>query len=293
MKLPLPKSPFVTLLILLNAVPVYGVLYWNWQSFDLIFLYWIENLIIGLFTIVRFLLRPYKNAHDIVHTLFKTLFFIIHYGLFCFGHGSFILQLFGGNVLGELSNAGIFEVILPVIENQHLFWPVVALFTYQLADWWRDTSEHGLGGDNIKILMIAPYRRITVLHISILASGFALTAMDEPVAGLFILIIIKTVFDIYHWNKDERAVSKEEAFEIDDKVKSKIDSFLDNPTITVNGMDIHFESYEGLKSSKYYGLMQSMLGIAGGDQKIRQVEAYIEQRINEKRLSSAVPHDIL
>ena len=36
------NAVFLALLIVLNLVPVYGVFYWDWKSFDLIFLYWLE-----------------------------------------------------------------------------------------------------------------------------------------------------------------------------------------------------------------------------------------------------------
>ena len=59
------RSPSLAILIALNALPIYGVLNWGWQSFDLIFLYWLENLIIGGFAILRMLVRPYRHAIDL------------------------------------------------------------------------------------------------------------------------------------------------------------------------------------------------------------------------------------
>jgi len=53
-------------------------------------------------------------------------------------------------------------------------------------------SGRGNGSDGIKDLMVAPYRRIIVLHLAIIASGFVLSAMNEPLAGLLILIVFKT-----------------------------------------------------------------------------------------------------
>ncbi len=54
---------------------------------------------------------------------------------------------------------------------------------------------------NVRELMVAPHRRIVVLHITILASGFAPGALEEPVAGLIIPVVLKIGFDIYHWKK--------------------------------------------------------------------------------------------
>lgn len=278
----IPKVPFIALLILLNAVPVYGVFAWDWQSFDLIFLYWLENLIIGLFTVFRFLVRPYSHPVELVFPLFLTPFFIFHYGMFCYVHGAFVIGLFGEEALGELASQRMTEIILPIIENRHLFWPVAALFSYQVLDWVRDTSERGLGSDGLKELMVAPYRRIIVLHITIIVSGFALAAMDEPLAGLLILIVLKTAFDLYHWNKDEQNARVQSSPEVNEAMKRKVDALLDQPSIKINGKEIHFDSYEDLKDSKYYGMMQAVLRMIGGNQQLKTMEAYIEQRMNER-----------
>ena len=269
--------------MLLNAVPVYGVLYWDWHSFDLIFLYWLENLVIGLFTLVRFLVRPYHHPLEIIYPAFLAPFFLVHYGMFCLVHGVFVISLFGEGIPADLARAGIPEIILPIIEDRHLLLPVLALFSYQALDWLRDTIERGLDSDNINNLMTAPYRRIIVLHITILASGFALAALNEPMAGLFILIFLKTGFDIYHWNKDEQAVQKNNIPVINDKIKKKIDTFLDKPKITVNGKEIYFNSFDELKTSSHYGMLQAIMRMIGGGNQLAAIESYVEQRMNERQ----------
>lgn len=51
----------ISTLLALNAVPLIGVLQFNWASFDLIFLYWLENLVIGGFVVLRMLVRPRRH----------------------------------------------------------------------------------------------------------------------------------------------------------------------------------------------------------------------------------------
>ncbi len=204
----LEKTIFIIALISMNAVPLFGVLFWQWQSFDLIFLYWLENIIIGIFTLIRFIIRPYAHPVEAIFPLFFAPFFAIHYGMFCYAHGSFLIHMFGKDILGDLVNMGIVDLILPIIEQRYLIWAVAALFLYQLIDWIRDNHLHGLGSDGIKDLMTAPYRRIIVLHITIIGTGFLLSVLQEPVAGLVLMIVLKTGFDIYNWQKDENRLSK-------------------------------------------------------------------------------------
>ena len=286
------NSIYLILLILLNSVPLYGVFYLDWQSFDLIFLYWLENLIIGGFTLVRFVIRPYSHPIEFIFPLLLAPFFAFHYGMFCYVHGSFVIHLFGSDILGELSKTGIPEIIMPVLELRHLLWPAAALFAYQLIDYIRDSVERGLGSDNVMQLMTAPYRRIIVLHITIIASGFALIALNEPVTGLVILVVLKTAFDIYHWLKDEEKVSTEilatKELVIDGQIKAKIDQMIDNPKVTINGDEIHFSSYEEFQASKYYGMMQALIRFMGGGKQWKTVEKYIEQRLTEKNINQEI-----
>jgi len=279
----LSRNTFLGLLIFFNAIPIYGVLIWQWNSFDIIFLYWFENIIIGLFTVIRFIVRPFSHPVELIFPLFMAPFFTFHYGAFCYGHGTFLINMFGKDALGEMAKLGIPDVILPVIETRQLFWPIAALFAFQLLDWVRDTMERGLGSDNIKVLMIAPYRRIIVLHITIIASGFALAAIDQPTIGLLLLIAFKTGFDIYHWDKDEKAVEERIHPVIDEKTKNKLDEFIDNPKITINGKEIQYNSFEELKASRHYGLLQATFRMIGGNNKLKEIENYIENRIKEKQ----------
>jgi hypothetical protein len=143
-------------------------------------------------------------------------------------------------------------------------------------------SERGLGSDGIKQLTTAPYRRIIILHITIIASGFAMVALNEPLAGLLLLIVFKTGMDIYHWNKDEKAVAKNETPVIDEKVKRKVDAFLDDPKITINGKETRYNSFEELKNSRHYGLMKAVIRMLAGNQQIEAIEAYVEQQERER-----------
>jgi len=282
MKFTVPKPIFIIFLVLLNAIPIYGVFQWGWKSFDLIFLYWLENLIIGAIMILRMIIRPYSHAVEFALPVFLVPFFTFHYGMFCFVHGTFIVSLFGEGLQPELAGMDVPEIIFPLIESRYLFWPLMGLLAYQVLDWVRDVSERGLGSDGIKQLTVAPYRRIMVLHITIIASGFALVAMNEPLVGLMLLIAFKTGMDIYHWNKDEQAVAQTDAPVIDEKIKRKLDAFLAEPKITINGKETRYNSFEELKASPHYGLLKGVLRMVGGTKQFEAMETYVEQQDKER-----------
>lgn len=45
----------VIMLIGANLIPVIGVVWWGWNTTDIVMLYWAENGIIGIFNILKML----------------------------------------------------------------------------------------------------------------------------------------------------------------------------------------------------------------------------------------------
>jgi len=194
-------------IVLFNAVPLLGVLQWGWRSFDIIYLYWMENIIIGLFTVLRLTVRRYSGAYDIKGTAFLVPFFIVHYGLFCTVHGLFVVNMFGNEAL---DNNGLFTAYAAapqLMTSDYLWFAALAFCGLHLFEWLQDSFERGWGPDDIRKTMMSPYRRIMVLHVTIFASGFALGAMSEPLAGLVLLVAVKTGFDLHHLKMHEKAGS--------------------------------------------------------------------------------------
>lgn len=55
--------PSVLALTAANLIPVVGVLWLGWQVFALLLLFWLENVVVGAFTVLRMLAaRPAGSA---------------------------------------------------------------------------------------------------------------------------------------------------------------------------------------------------------------------------------------
>lgn len=187
-------------LVLLNFLPVVGVLVWGWTSFEIIFLYWLENVIIGVFVVLRMLMRPYPSFSELGSTLFISVFFTVHFGAFCWVHGSFLFSMFGPPSLDQLEvPAAAFQVL----QVSGLFPAAFSLGLIQLVDALMDAMQKGIGAEPARDLMAKPYKRIVVLHVAIIAAGAALSAMNDPIIGLLLLIAVKTASDIWHWRRDD------------------------------------------------------------------------------------------
>ena len=83
----LRRRASLALLVLVNLLPLVGVLYFDWDVAGLMVLYWSENLVLGFYTLAKMLIISPLGG------LGLGTFFCIHYGGFCAGHGLFIITL--------------------------------------------------------------------------------------------------------------------------------------------------------------------------------------------------------
>jgi hypothetical protein len=64
------RRPSVIALVLANLVPVFGVVFFGWEIFPLIFLFWSENVIIGVFNVLKMLTaNPASPASWVANSL--------------------------------------------------------------------------------------------------------------------------------------------------------------------------------------------------------------------------------
>ncbi len=262
----------------LNLLPLCGVFLWDWQSFDLIFLYWMENVVIGAVMILRMVVRRYESPFELAFPLFLAPFFAFHYGMFCWGHGTFVVSLFG-----EFPDRmELVPAALEVLAEPTMLAALASLVFLQLFDWQKDFAKHGFGTDSVKDVMVAPYRRIVVLHITILASGFLLGVLEEPLAGLVLLVALKTIFDLWHFEHDRQA-AEEEAFELSPKDLEKMNAMYAEPKVTVNGEERRFASFAELARSKELKMALGIMRLVGGKKEIKVIETYLAMKIAEEQ----------
>lgn len=79
------KQPSFIFLIIVNFFPVFGVLFFHWDLFEIFYLYWFETLIIGFYQLLKLIivltrrLIKEKTAVEISGILL-VLFFPVHFG---------------------------------------------------------------------------------------------------------------------------------------------------------------------------------------------------------------------
>lgn len=197
------KQLNLVLLIAANLLPVLGVLLFEWDVGALIVLYWSENLILGAYNVLKMVSVGGLSA------AFPSMFFLLHYGAFCAVHGFFILSLLFDvpTTFGDEKPWPFFLVFLQllfqVIEQVFALAPrewIVAFIGLTISHGYSFASNFLIANERqsatVNSLMSAPYKRIVVLHISIIAGGFAVMSLDQPLLLLLVLVGLKTVIDI-------------------------------------------------------------------------------------------------
>jgi len=87
------RSLSIFALIAANLVPLFGVLFYDWDAGLVLGLFWIENLIIGGFNLGKMLFVTIRNKS--FESLALSLFFVLHFGIFCSAHGALLWDLLG------------------------------------------------------------------------------------------------------------------------------------------------------------------------------------------------------
>lgn len=188
-------SASVVVLVLANLIPLFGAAVWGWSVFEIVALYWAENLVVGFYTALRILLvRPPEGKEFlVVANLAAAFFFTVHYGMFCLVHGVFVFTLLGKGAgepfpgwaaAGALFQGGIPLALAALVVSHGVSFVRNDLMGREC----RDTTVHAR--------MFAPYPRIVVLHLAILFGAFAIQALGSPVFLLALLVIGKTILDL-------------------------------------------------------------------------------------------------
>ncbi len=188
--------PSVVALVLANLLPLGGVLFLGWEIFPLVFLFWLENVVVGMFNVLKMLLATPSESGAWLVKAFMIPFFCFHYGMFCFVHGAFVFALLGRGVveMGGFPRPAQFGRVL---ESQHLSWAVLALVVSHGVSFGLNYLRSGeYRQARLEVLMHAPYGRVVVLHLAILGGGFLIMSLGSPVWALVLLIALKIGLDL-------------------------------------------------------------------------------------------------
>jgi hypothetical protein len=189
-------APSAVVLILANFIPIYGVAFLGWEAFPVILLFWFENVVIGLYNVLKIVFARPDDLGRWVAKVFMVPFFAFHYGMFCFVHGIFVVALFGGGTVESLDNPGL-DMFAGALTAAGVTWAAVALIVSHGFSFAWNYLKHGeFRRATLENLMKQVYARVVVLHLVIIASGFLVLALGMPAVGLVLLVLLKIGVDL-------------------------------------------------------------------------------------------------
>ena len=191
-------------LIVANVIPLLGVLFLGWSVWNILIIYWLENGIVGAFNILKMARAEGTSAdpgpalmingqpassmskirpdavlrHALRHLLVRPRDLRVH-------------------------AAGLRRILSPGAADEMTIEPgsiLVAGFalavSHGLSFWWNYLRGGEYRRATAASLMFAPYRRLIVLHLTIIFGGMAIMFTGAPAAAVAILVLVKTVLDV-------------------------------------------------------------------------------------------------
>ena len=198
-------------LVLANTVPLVGVLTLGWDLHSLLVVYWLESGVVGAASVAKICRAageddpaelPSIRFDDRSVASFVGLsnrriagFFVSHYGVFWLVHGVFVL---------------LFFVVLPGVEPGSpsvVGTASVGLVAYHAVSYRTNyVGEREYERNGPVTLMFEPYRRVFVLHATVVLGALAVVAVGAPAGALAVMVLVKTVLDLRgHWKEHVRA----------------------------------------------------------------------------------------
>jgi hypothetical protein len=201
-----------------NLIPLYGVLYWDWDTFQLLMLYWTETAIIAFWTLRRLARLPVDQLGTMkingvekpATTRMMVGFFSVHAGGFILGHLLFLCVLFSGDWFKRPHPSGF----LAELVTTHGVWIALALlfvgswisflsdikpnYVVRIERWLQPNkfvaqAEPMKGGVGAIVGML--YLRIFIMQAAIIF-GAMLSQKLGSIAPLLIMIGLKTLSDL-------------------------------------------------------------------------------------------------
>ena len=192
------RLPLASALALLaaNLVPLAGVLLWGWKLHEVIVLFWAESAVIGFYTLLKMAVVGKWLA------IFAGVFFAGHFGGFMAIHFFFIYEMFVRPLDVSVKDPAAYEALARLFTP---LWPaLLALFLSHGFSFALNFIARGeYRGATISGLMAAPYRRVTLMQVTLIFGGWLVMALDNPLPALALLIVLKVATDL-HAHRGER-----------------------------------------------------------------------------------------
>lgn len=197
------QNSSVLILILMNLIPIYGVMFEDWQAFDVVAIYVSETAIIGLLNIFKmtfsttFQSGSQSQSSASVHILkfFLIPFFIIHYFFFVMIQSIFVFA-----ILKEQKTEDLFDSLLAFWQilstNNEISLSVIGILCSHIFSFlvnYIGNKEYDKIG--LPMLMVQPYIRIFIQQFVVIGGILLMSIFNTPTIFVILLVFFKIIAD--------------------------------------------------------------------------------------------------
>jgi hypothetical protein len=196
-------------LVLSNLYALYAVLSSGADIETVLFIFWIESGIIAFYTALK-MIASVRNWASLLVLVFVVPMTAGHFGAFMTAH-LFFISVITSEIAGVSSNDpfGIFigRFVYDGMLVLSVLVPVIVLFISHGVSFAINYIGRGeyLTTDIIK-LSASPYRRVIVMHVTLLIGGGLGLILGGGMVTIAFLILLKTATDL-HAHINERKIS--------------------------------------------------------------------------------------
>ena len=178
------------MIVFSNVIVVFFAIVDNLSAFEVLWIYWIQSVIIGVFNFIKIIsLKEFtttgfrRSGNELPPTkaakISTAIFFLIHYGLF-----HFVYAIFLGGFSGITDSSTLNS------QSNYLLITSLIFFISYLIEYIQSTRT--LQGEipNLGVIMFAPYFRIIPMHFIIIFGGFVSVLGSFISMSLDLLIIV-------------------------------------------------------------------------------------------------------
>lgn len=183
--------------VLFNAIPLFGVLFLNWDPLSVFALYMIETMILGLVQVFR--LSFAKKIFNFKGSQLQqgglpagclVPFFILHFGMFVGIQSILIFNAPGSGFLGG------FKVFFSYFREPYT-WAIGAMLLFALTEFLNEILHPEQAGvKNMMDLMMRPYSRVIVQQFVVIIGGMFLNIAGLALGLVIVFVLVKTASDL-------------------------------------------------------------------------------------------------
>ena len=189
----IPASGYV--LIGANMLPLIGVMLFDWSLAHVVVLYWAESAVIAFYTVLKICIAGKATA------LIAVPFFVGHFGGFMAGHFLFVYALFVRGLNATGPEPAALEALIDLFGPLWISLLALAV-SHGVSFALNFVVEREYEGATVSELMTAPYKRIMVMHLTVIFGGALLLAFKTPMPALLLLVLLKTAADFRAHTKE-------------------------------------------------------------------------------------------